>query len=149
MSEETKTNDEVIASNPIETGGTAVEQNQADYKVDLKTGSTKKKTEKSNITKVDLSKKPEADAIPIGETKKVVVGEQTGDSVKVDEQVPESSQATEEFTQIQEVSKEEVKQVAREVKEAIRDEKVLGKALPENIEKLVTFMEDTGGTIED
>jgi hypothetical protein len=67
----------------------------------------------------------------------------------VDEQVPESSQATEEFTQIQEVSKEEVKQVAREVKEAIRDEKVLGKALPENIEKLVTFMEDTGGTIED
>ena len=149
MSEETKTNDEVIASNPIEIGGTAVEQNQADYKVDLKTGSTKKKTEKSNITKVDLSKKPEADAIPIGETKKVVVGEQTGDSVKVDEQVPESSQATEEFTQIQEVSKEEVKQVAREVKEAIRDEKVLGKALPENIEKLVTFMEDTGGTIED
>jgi hypothetical protein len=149
MSETTKTNDEVIASNPIETGGTAVEQNQADYKVDLKTGSTKKKTEKSNITKVDLSKKPEADAIPIGETKKVVVGEQTGDSVKVDEQVPESSQATEEFTQIQEVSKEEVKQVAREVKEAIRDEKVLGKALPENIEKLVTFMEDTGGTIED
>ena len=149
MSEETKTNDEVIASNPIETGGTAVEQSQSDYKVDLKTGSTKKKTEKSNITKVDLSKKPEADAIPIGETKKVVVGEQTGDSVKVDEQVPESSQATEEFTQIQEVSKEEVKQVAREVKEAIRDEKVLGKALPENIEKLVTFMEDTGGTIED
>ena len=34
MSEETKTNDEVIASNPIETGGTAVEQSQSDYKVD-------------------------------------------------------------------------------------------------------------------
>ena len=108
-----------------------------------------KTEEKAEVPKLDLTKKTEDDAIQIGEAEKVVVGEQTGDSVKVDEQVPESSQATEEFTQIQEVSKEEVKQVAREVKEAIRDEKVLGKALPENIEKLVTFMEDTGGTIED
>ena len=36
-----------------------------------------------------------------------------------------------------------------EAKEALRDEKILGKALPENVEKLVSFMEDTGGTVED
>ena len=45
--------------------------------------------------------------------------------------------------------KEEVKETTKELKEAVRDEKVLGKQLPENIEKLVSFMEETGGTIED
>jgi len=49
---------------------------------------------------------------------------------------------------LQEIT-EEVKQVVQEAKEAVRDEKILGKPLPENIEKLVTFMEDTGGTVED
>ena len=100
------------------------------------------------ITKVvipsDALKQTE-DAIQIGETEKVVVEEQTGNSAKVDEQIQESKQDAEEFKPIQEVTDK----ITREVKEAIRDEKVLGKALPENIEKLVTFMEDTGGTIED
>ena len=55
----------------------------------------------------------------------------------------------EEFTQLQEITDEDVKQTVKEIKEAVRDEKVLGKPLPENIEKLVSFMEDTGGTVED
>ena len=100
------------------------------------------------ITKVvipsDALKQTE-DAIQIGETEKVVVEEQTGNSAKVDEQIQESKQDAEEFKPIQEVTDK----ITQEVKEAIRDEKILGKALPENIEKLVTFMEDTGGTIED
>ncbi len=54
---------------------------------------------------------------------------------------------------IQEITEEEVKNEAKEVekelKEAVRDEKVLGKQLPENVEKLVSFMEETGGTVED
>tara|TARA_R110002073_G_scaffold41796_4_gene117842 strand:+ start:3499 stop:4716 length:1218 start_codon:yes stop_codon:yes gene_type:complete len=50
---------------------------------------------------------------------------------------------------LQEITAEEVKQTVKEVKEAVRDEKILGKPLPENIEKLVSFMEDTGGTVED
>ena len=45
--------------------------------------------------------------------------------------------------------KEETKIVEQELKEAIRDEKVTGKPLPENIEKLVSFMEETGGDIND
>ena len=93
--------------------------------------------------------KKEDDAIQIGETEKVDVGEQAGDSVKMDEQVSESSKTIEEFNPLSEVTEEEVKKVTKEIKEAVRDEKVLGKALPENIEKLVTFMEETGGTIED
>tara|TARA_R110000803_G_scaffold149741_2_gene215214 strand:- start:404 stop:1600 length:1197 start_codon:yes stop_codon:yes gene_type:complete len=144
---ETKTNDEVVSQNPIEKGDVNTES-KSDYKVDLKTGTTKKQ-ETSTITKVDLTKKPETDAIQIGETGKMDVGKQTGDSAKVDKQIPESSQATEEFKQIQEVTEEELKKVENVVKEAVRDEKVLGKQLPENIEKLVSFMEETGGTVED
>ena len=90
--------------------------------------------------------KQEEDAIQVGETKEVLVEEPSGDSAKVGEQVQEPVKDVEEFTPIKEV---EVAKAEAEVKEALRDEKVLGKQLPENIEKLVSFMEDTGGTIED
>ena len=102
----------------------------------------------TNVTKVEI-KKEEDDAIQIGETKEVSMGESSGDSAKVGEPVQESNETTEGFSPIQEVTEEEVKQVKAEVKEAKRDEQVLGKQLPENFEKLVSFMEDTGGTVED
>ena len=89
---------------------------------------------------------PKEDAIQIGETKEVPVEKPSGDSTAVGEQVQESVEDVKEFTPIKEV---EVAKVEAEVKEALRDEKVLGKQLPENIEKLVSFMEETGGTIED
>ena len=95
------------------------------------------------VTKVVI---PKEDAIQIGETEKVSVEESSGDSAKVGEPVQESNKDTEGFSPIKEV---EVAKVETEVKEALRDEKVLGKQLPENIEKLVSFMEETGGTIED
>ena len=132
---------------------------------------TKKKTPKKlnqtedNVTKVNVNPKEplielepevkkvvikkEEDAIQVGETKEVSVEEPSGDSAEVGEPVQESNETTEGFSPIQEVTEAEVKQVEAEVKEAIRDEKVLGKPLPENIEKLVAFMEETGGTIED
>ncbi len=101
----------------------------------------------SNIAKVEIKK--ENDAIQIGETKEVSVEEPSGDSAEMGEPIQESNETTQGFSPIQEVTEAEVKQVEAEVKEAIRDEKVLGKPLPENIEKLVAFMEETGGTIED
>jgi hypothetical protein len=98
------------------------------------------------VTKVSI---PKEDAIQIGETKEVVVGEQTGDSPAMGEPLQESNKDVEGFYPIKEVTESEVKKVEDEVVKAIQDEKILGKALPENIEKLVSFMEDTGGTIED
>jgi len=89
---------------------------------------------------------PKEDAIQIGETKEVPVEKPSGDSAAVGEQVQKPVEDVKEFTPIKEV---EVAKVEAEVKEALRDEKVLGKQLPENIEKLVSFMEETGGTIED
>jgi len=106
----------------------------------------------NDVIKVTIPNEPvkkETDAIQIGETKEVPVEEPSGDSAEVGKPIQESNETTEGFSPIKEVTEEEVKKVTKEVKEAIRDEKVLGKALPENIEKLVTFMEETGGTIED
>ena len=97
----------------------------------------------AEVTKVVI---PKEDAIQIGETKEVLVEEPSGDSTQVGEQVQKPVEDAKEFTPIKEV---EVAKVEAEVKEALRDEKVLGKQLPENIEKLVSFMEETGGTIED
>jgi len=142
----------------------AVKQ-EGDFKIKKKTPKKFNET-KDNITKVNVNpkeplielepevkkvviKKEEDDAIQIGETKEVSVEKSSGDSTKVGEPVQESDETTEGFSPIQEITEAEVKEVQAEVKEAIRDEKVLGKPLPENIEKLVSFMEETGGTIED
>ena len=100
----------------------------------------------SNVTKVEIKK--EEDAIQIGETKEVVVGEQAGDSTKVDEQVSEPDQVAEEFNPLSEVTEEETP-AKQEVVEAVVEAKETENKLPENIEKLVSFMEETGGSIED
>ena len=98
-----------------------------------------------DVKKVVIPKQKE-DAIQIGETEKISVEEPSGDSAKVGEPIQEPNEDAERFSPIKEV---EVAKVEAEVKEALRDEKILGKQLPENIEKLVSFMEETGGTIED
>ena len=101
-----------------------------------------------SITKVVVpaeEPKQEEDAIQIGETKEVSVEEPSGDSAAVGEQIQKPVEDVKEFTPIKEVAA----QAVIEVEKAIQDKRILGKELPENIEKLVTFMEDTGGTIED
>ena len=50
---------------------------------------------------------------------------------------------------IEEVSDEEVKPTEEKVVEEVKQAVVEQKVLPENIEKLVSFMEETGGTVED
>ena len=99
--------------------------------------------------KVDL--KTKEDAIQTQETNdsNVVVEEKKDETSS--EKVVEEVRATEEKveTPIIEEIKQEVKETTKELKEAVRDEKVTGKPLPENIEKLVLFMEETGGTVED
>ena len=100
--------------------------------------------------KVDLTK-PKEDAVQAQETNdsNAVVEEKKNETSS--QEVVEEIRATEEKveTPIVEEIKEEVKETTKELKEAIRDEKITGKPLPENIEKLVSFMEETGGTVED
>ena len=108
--------------------------------------------------KIDLSKpKTETDAIPVGETEKVVVGEQTGDSPEVDERVPEPSPVSEikeeEAKPIEEKVEEEIVELGEKIEEKViapTPEEVREVAkLPENIEKVVDFMKQTGGSLED
>ena len=105
-------------------------------KVDLSKNKDKEETTKVEL-KEDLTeeKQPET-AVTIEEIKDEVVKD---DAIKIDEKID---------SPIVEVI-EETKKINSELKEAVRDEKVLGKKLPENIEKLVSFMEETGGNVED
>ena len=119
------------------------------------------------ITKVDLTKKPTEDAIQVGETEAVVDDKQTGDIPKVEEQVRESSEITKVQIKSEEVESpleliedensepEEVRMVGGtedtdttpEQKEALPQAET--QVLPENVDKLISFMQETGGTIED
>ena len=110
---------------------------------------------KEDITKVVIPNdtlKPEENAIQEQETKEPVLQTEQP-KVELQEVGKGDDKPTEdvvtEFSPLQEVTEEEVKQVTREAQEAVRDEKVLGRKLPENVEKLVNFMEETGGTVED
>jgi len=101
-----------------------------------------------DVKKVTIPKQEE-DAIQIGETEKVSVEEPSGDSAKMGELIQESNENVEGFSPIKEVEVANITEVKAEVEKAQQDKKILGKELPENIEKLVLFMEETGGTIED
>jgi hypothetical protein len=122
---------------------------------------------KDHVIKVDLSKPKteETDAIQVGETKKVDVEKQTGSSPEVDKQIPESKEVSEakEESLIQEIVEED-KTIEDKVEEDIvelgekLEEKVIAPTpeesreiakLPENIEKVVDFMKETGGSLED
>ena len=97
--------------------------------------------------KVDLTKKPEDDAIQIGETKEVPVEEPSGNSNEMGESVQKSSETTEGISPLQEVTEEEVKK--EEVVEQPELQPIKKVVLPDNVEKLVQFMEETGGDIQD
>ena len=124
-------------------------------KVDNVTKVDLKKTEDSNITKVDLSKKPEE----ANETKEEVVENNADDggvvelvedantSEKQEEIQPEAE--TQEPPTLEEVTEEEVEELTEQVEEAVAEAEATGKELPENIQKLMEFMEETGGDLED
>ena len=110
---------------------------------------------KEEVTKVVIPNdtlKPEEDAVQKQEAKEpVLLTEQPKVGLQEVGHGDEGSteDVTAKFTPLQEVTDEEIKQVTKEAQEAVRDEKILGRKLPENVEKLVNFMEDTGGTVED
>jgi len=117
---------------------------EGEFKLKKKKTPKKLATPENNITKVSVKEplietEPEVTKVVIKEEKEVPVVEET---VVADEESNSPIQLVEEV-------EEEVKEVEAEYKEAIRDEKVIGKPLPENIEKLVSFMEETGGNIND
>jgi len=104
------------------------------------------------VTKVEI--KTEEDAIRLDTTNASddTVGqpEDSSNSEEVVEEVRATDSNEESpISVIEEVSDEEVKEPTVAKNETVQKEVVEQKQLPENIEKLVSFMEETGGTVED
>ena len=143
---------------------------EGDFKIKKKKGRPKKLAQNKETIKIDLSNKDQEEekkevenAVQIGETKEVSVGESSGDSKKVDKTVRIES-STDDTKQEKEKEKVEEKEVVVEspileiTEEEVVEEKVVNTQpeveqpkvdLPENVEKLVNFMKETGGTIDD
>lgn len=106
---------------------------------------------KEEITKVVVpaEEKTQDDAIQIGETEEISVGESSEDSEKVGEEIPKSTEEVQDEKPVLQEITEDVIEEVKKVEENIKEPKQIDKPLPENIEKLVSFMEETGGSIED
>ena len=131
-------------------------------KVDMKSIS---KIVEDDVVKLDLSKPPVdetqeevKDANQEQETTDVVTDEPTEALQELVEEVSQGEEtvqdeqpALEEVTdEVEEETVEEtVEEITERVEEAIVEAEATGKPLPENIQKLVDFMEETGGTLED
>lgn len=103
-------------------------------KVDL--SEKKEEQPKDDVAKVDLSKKEE----PVEQVKEEVTPEETTEV--------EDTPVVEEITD-EEVVEQKVEETKEEVVEAIEEAKQTGEPLPENIQKVVDFMSETGGSLEE
>ena len=125
---------------------------EGSFKIKKKPGRPKKLTNKGETIKVDLSKKED----PVEEeVTKVVIDEAKEEAVKEEPVKEVVKETTEEATEekvipIQEVTEEEkVEEKKEPVMETAPEPAKPEINLPENVEKLVKFMEETGGTVED
>ena len=127
----------------------------------------KQLSKKSKPIKIDLSKpKEEKDAIQVTETKTVDVDQQTGDGKEVGsgrdnvtvvnvEKQPEETTDQPVIEEIidEPVKEEEVVEIGEKMETPLKMDEpepvTPNMDLPENIEKLVDFMKETGGTLED
>jgi len=133
---------------------------EGEFKVKKKPGRPKKlnKSKEENTVKVNLNKKEE-DAIPESETTRVVLSpdgeskeegkesevelQPMGETHTEEQETPQESNEEEVIEEIVEETKEPIKEVTPPIVQETQPE------LPENIESLVKFMKDTGGTVED
>ena len=110
-------------------------------------------TQEENVTKVDLKKKPEDTVYKVDLTKKEedAVQEQSTDEVSVRDESETSEEVREENEQpaIEEITEQAEEEKEEEVVEEVVAEEKPSVELPENVEKLVEFINETGGTVED
>ena len=108
-----------------------------------------------DVVKVDLTEKKEENAVQTQETNDsdvaVEESKDSGDSQEVVEKVRDTEEKLE--SPIQEITEEELDEktmeLYEEAEEAVKEQVKQGKPLPENIQALVDFMNETGGTMED
>ena len=117
---------------------TAAEEQAVEKPVDSAVSQDEEGTIKVDFSKFSAEEeKPEEEP----EEQPEVVAEE------VTEEVIEEAEALEEITE--EEVQEQTEQLIDEVAEAIAEQKETGVELPENIQKAIDFMNDTGGTLQD
>ncbi len=94
------------------------------------------------VNKVDLSKKPDVEEGTTNDSG-VVGSDETADTPPEQEEVQAESE-TQESPVLEEITKEEIEEVAEPAIEASKT-----RTLPESVEKLVEFINETGGTVQD
>ncbi|MFY8248440.1 MAG: hypothetical protein ACOVJ5_01930 [Gloeomargaritales cyanobacterium] len=134
---------------------------EGEFKLQKKKAPMKKLDKPNVVSKVDLTTKPIIDAVQEQSTNESVLVNQepkvglqeVGEGNSVNIQVANEVNQEEVVTVIQEITQEEVntatETLIEETNKAIEKAEITGKPLPENVEKLVSFMEETGGTVED
>ena len=96
-----------------------------------------------SVIKVDLNQPPPP---PQEEKVEDKIEEKVVEEPKVEEPVEVVSEET---PVMEEITEETTEQVQEVIEEAITEAKETGEPLPENIQKLVNFMDETGGDIND
>ena len=111
-----------------------------------------------SITKVNLDKpvedeKPEEAPAGKVDDSGVVRSDESTEPAQEQEEVQPQGEVQEEPPVLEEVSEqqveEQVEELVEEAEEAIAEAQESGKPLPENIQKLVDFIDETGGSLED
>jgi len=119
-------------------------------KVDLDKWAKVSKKEDTDVAKVDLSKKEEVKEEQPKEEVKEEVKEEPVEEVKEEEKTEETVEETPAVEEITEIEVEEkVEELQEEVEEAVAEAQETGEPLPENIQKVVEFINETGGSLSD
>ena len=115
--------------------------------------------QEATVSKVNLSEtKKEEDAVQKQSTDEVSLRDESKVSEKVleennettnEESTGEESSVQDEKPLLEEITKEEAEEVVEKVEEAVAKAEETGKPLPENIQKLVDFINETGGDLND
>ena len=104
------------------------------------------------VIKVDLSKPKTNETENSGTNDSGVVGsDESSSTTHVEDKVQEKGE-TQESPVLEEITEEEqneVSELADEASEAIENAELTGKEVPEKIQKLLDFMDETGGDLED
>ncbi len=112
--------------------------------------------EESGGIKLDLTQlnKPQEDANKEQETTDVASDQQAEPVQEVEKEVPQQPESVQaEESVLEEITDEEVVEKTEELKEeieqAVQQSQDTAEPLPENIQKVVEFMQETGGSLED
>ena len=127
---------------------------EGDFKIKAKPKKPKKLVTDNEVVKVEMPKVTLEQAEKVApEITKIEIKPEKVDQIEevITEEVEPTvvENAVTEDPVMQEIIDEEVETVTEQVEQAVQENKQTGRALPENVEKLVSFMEETGGTVED